>query len=75
MWQDGKIDGGTKSIFFQTQVPSVKRNKTEVPKNKVFKPQAPNMYLTLMKKPHKYLPVNYSSFEVTETDKILNGKI
>lgn len=33
--------------FPKTQVPSVKRNETVVLKNKVFKPQVPNMSLTL----------------------------
>jgi hypothetical protein len=35
------------SLFFKTHVLSVKRNKTEVPKNKVFKPHVLNMFLTL----------------------------
>jgi hypothetical protein len=30
--------------FSKTQIPSVKRNETEVLKNKVFKPQVPNVF-------------------------------
>jgi hypothetical protein len=33
--------------FFKIQVPSVIRIETEIPKNKIFKPQIPNISLTL----------------------------
>jgi hypothetical protein len=43
--------------FPKNQVPSMKQNETKVPKNKVFKPHVPNMFLTIYLKTMVFMVV------------------
>jgi len=51
---DGKIDEGTKSNYFQNLGTICEAKWNWGKKNKVFKPQVSNMYLTKKKKMNRY---------------------